>query len=170
MKKVLPHVLRFVVLMSLQLLVLNNIRLFGFVSPYLYLVFIIMLPSTMDGWLVVLLSFLTGLTFDFFNGTLGLHAASCTTMGAALPAIIGLLFNKRDLKPDSVPELSTFGFRNLLIFVVLLVSIHHLVLFLLDAFDFSIILTTLKHAGMNVLCTVTFIIMYEFVIHPFRKS
>ena len=41
-------VIQFVLVVALQVLVLNNIELFGYMNPYLYVVYIIMLPANMN--------------------------------------------------------------------------------------------------------------------------
>ena len=44
LNEIIRLLLRFMVLALLQIIVLNNIQLSGFINPYLYLLFILMLP------------------------------------------------------------------------------------------------------------------------------
>jgi len=59
--------LRFALLVLLQVLVLNNINLGGYIHPYIYILFILLLPVSMNKNLVLFIAFFTGLTVDYFG-------------------------------------------------------------------------------------------------------
>ena len=61
-------IVRFLVLLCTQVLVLDNINLFGYVEPMLYIWFILLLPIKTPKWLVLILSFLMGFCVDIFAG------------------------------------------------------------------------------------------------------
>ena len=71
---------RFVLLMLLQLLVLNNVYLGGYVMPMLYVLFILMLPTSVGRVPLLLTAFGTGLVVDIMAGALGFHALACTVV------------------------------------------------------------------------------------------
>ena len=48
---------RFLVLVIVQIFVLNNIQFLGFVNPYLYILFLLLLPVKFPRWLSLLLGF-----------------------------------------------------------------------------------------------------------------
>ena len=80
MNKFWQYYLFFVVCVLAQVLLFDNIPLWGFVQPYPYLLFILVLPTNITRpWLYVL-AFLLGLTIDLFASTLCLHAAATTFM------------------------------------------------------------------------------------------
>ena len=62
----LKYTFQFVLLLALQVLVLNNIEIFGYMNPYLYIIFILMLPANLNRNLVVLLGFALGFCVDIF--------------------------------------------------------------------------------------------------------
>lgn len=81
------YAIMFVSLVLVQVLILNNIQFSGFVNPYVYVLFILLLPFTIPGYLLLGLSFLMGISIDIFSNTLGLHAAASVFLFApALPA------------------------------------------------------------------------------------
>src|ERR1035438_10242339 len=88
--KVVRNIIRFLVLILVQVIVLNNIQLNGFINPYIYILFI-MLPFETPGWLLLVLSLVTGLTVDMFSNTLGMHAAACVFLGFCRPRIISFI-------------------------------------------------------------------------------
>ena len=69
MNKTAIQIIRFVVLVLFQVLVVNHIRLGGYVHPYIYLIFIMLLPINIQNWQLLLLGFGLGLTVDLFTGT-----------------------------------------------------------------------------------------------------
>ena len=71
---------RFVLLMLLQLLVLNYVYLGGYIIPMLYVLFLLMLPTSMGRIPMLLVAFGTGLLIDIMSGVLGFHTLACTTV------------------------------------------------------------------------------------------
>ena len=68
---------RFVLLLLIQLLVLNNVYLSAYVMPMLYLLAILMLPTDMKRIPLLIVAFCTGLLVDVMNNMLGFHALAC---------------------------------------------------------------------------------------------
>ena len=60
-------VIRFVALILLQVLVLNNVAFSGSINPYLYILFLLMLPFDSPKWLSLVSAFFLGLSIDIFN-------------------------------------------------------------------------------------------------------
>ena len=54
-------------------------RLFfsSYIIPFLYLTIILSLPKGKSTLFLMIISFMTGLTIDIFEGQLGLHSTSC---------------------------------------------------------------------------------------------
>ena len=69
MNKNAVQIIRFIVLVLMQVLVINHIRLGGYVHPCIYLIFIMLLPINMPGWQLLLLGFGLGFSVDLFTGT-----------------------------------------------------------------------------------------------------
>lgn len=159
------HIIRFLVLMAIQIVLLNNIRLFGYFNPYLYLVFLLLLPVHIQGWLAMIIGFVCGLVLDFFTGTLGLHAASCTLACAVRPILIDMFHNRKELKKGLLPEIGWFGIRQYILFSFLFVLIHHVTLFYLDAFSFHHFFRTFLMALINTVITTTAVVLYQLIFH-----
>ena len=69
MNKTLLHIIRFVVLVLVQVLLVNHIRLGGYVHPYVYILFVMLLPINISNWQLLLLGFGLGFCVDMFTGT-----------------------------------------------------------------------------------------------------
>src|SRR5512135_3327450 len=109
--QVIKNIFRFIVLVLVQVLLLNKINFLGYLSPYLYVLFILLLPFETPGWALLVLSFLTGLTIDLFSGTPGLHAAASTFTGAVRPLAIKLVGEKPGYDITSQPGTRDMGLK-----------------------------------------------------------
>ncbi len=172
MNSLLVNLVRFAGLILLQVLILNNIQLIGYVNPFVYVLFIMMLPLALPGWLLLLIGFLTGYTVDLFMSTNGLHAASTVLMAFARPYVIQLATGVKEPETVSEPGLSQMGIRWWFSFSLSLVVVHHFALFLLESFSFSQLGYTILRMLLSVAASEIIILMlsYFFMMRPKKKS
>ena len=139
---IISNTLRFIVLLLLQVLLLNNINFMGYINPYLYILFIILYPFNGNQTLFLLLSFLLGLGVDIFEDSGGINAAACLVIAYIRPAILrfsfGVSYDYQTIKFSSTAP----GSR--ITYVAILVFVHHFILFLLEFFNFAHFLLLLK--------------------------
>lgn len=114
----------------LQVLFLNRISLFGYVTPLFYIWMIIRFDTSMKRWSILLWAFFLGLLIDMFSGTPGLNAASATLLAMFQPGIVKL-FVSLDRHDVIVPGSATFGFRPFMGYLLLMTTLHHTVYFIL---------------------------------------
>ncbi|WP_151672270.1 rod shape-determining protein MreD [Patiriisocius marinus] len=136
------NALRFLGLLLLQVLVLNNINFLGYINPYLYILFILIFPFTGNKSLLIGLSFLLGLSIDFFSDSGGVHAAASVFIAYLRPFLLKFSFGV-SYEYNAI-KLSKVTFSERLIYISLMVILHHLVLFSLEIFSVSRILLILK--------------------------
>lgn len=136
MPTVLQNIIRFILLVLVQVLVLNNIQFLGYINPYLYILFILALPVQMPRWATLLLAFGLGLIIDTFSNTIGMHAFATVLMAFLRNGIIKL-FTSIEEGNNPTPSFYTFGVSAYVKYMVVLVLIHHTTLFLLEAFSFT---------------------------------
>ena len=79
---------RFILLVLIQALVLNNINFLGYINPYIYILFVILYPINNNRMLFILTSFFLGLTVDLFLDSGGVHAAATTLIAYARPLFL----------------------------------------------------------------------------------
>lgn len=163
MRRYIQHIIRYIILTLFQVIVLNNINICGFLCPYLYVLIILMLPANIENWLMVIISMFVGLTIDFFSGTIGLHASACVLMGACYHSILRFFINNREMKPGTVADIQFMGLLNYTLFTLIMITVHHLALFFLDAFTLKSFLVTLGHAGLNILLTLAIVLPYQLI-------
>ncbi len=159
---IIRYTIIFIVLILLQLLLFNNIQFSGFINPYVYIMFILLLPVEISPWLLLIISFFTGLTIDFFIGTPGLHASATVLSGFLRPYVLRLISPRDGYDPGATPSMEIYGFRWFLIYTLFIVLIHHFSLFYLEVFRFTDFLRTFLRVLLSSVFSVTFILLAEY--------
>lgn len=149
----------FVVLVLLQVLILNNVYLGGYINPQVYVLFILMLPFNIRGWHLLLLAFFLGLVIDVFEDSLAIHAASTVMLAFARPFVLRLLTGKQPDDVGDVPSFSTLGTMTLFVYSLVLIFLHHLVLFLMETFHLRDLTETLVRVVFSTALTLLFVII-----------
>jgi rod shape-determining protein MreD len=152
----------FILLILFQVLLFNNIQFSGYVNPYVYILFILLLPVELPAWLLLILSFLTGLIIDFFSGSLGMHTASTVLAGFVRPYVLQIISPRDGYEPGSEPSMIIYGFRWFLIYTLILVLIHHTALFYLEVFRFTDFFRTLLRVLLSTLFSAAIILLIEY--------
>jgi len=134
--QVFKYSLYFALYILVQVLILNNILFFGFINPYLYILFIITLPSTATREVTLLTAFLMGLIIDMFSGTPGFNAFT-TVLIAYIKPFFQKAFGPREDNDFLIPSFKTYGAGMFLQYAGYLVLIHHFTFFLIEAGSLS---------------------------------
>jgi rod shape-determining protein MreD len=159
---VLRFCLIFVLLILLQVLLFNNIEFSGYVNPYVYVMFILLLPIEIPSWLLLLLSFGTGIIIDFFSGSPGMHTSATVLIGFVRPYVLRLVSPRDGYESGSDPSMLAYGFRWFATYTLLMVLIHHTALFYLEVFRFADFFRTLLRVILSTLFSTGFILLIEF--------
>ncbi len=165
----LKNILLFIFLIFFQVLILDNIQLGGYINPYFYVLFILLLPFETPKWLLLISAFFLGLSIDIFSGTLGIHAAATVFMAFCRPAIIKLVASKREYEPGIQPTIRDLGFKWFFSYSFLLILIHHFVLFYLEVFRFSDFLTTFYRVVISTFFTLSLVILSQYLFYKSKR-
>ena len=167
MSKFWQYFLLFVGCVLAQVFVFDNIQLWGFIEPYIYLLFLLILPNNVSRPFLYILGFLLGLSVDLFSSTLCLHAAATIFMAFLRAPLISFTTSQQQLQKTPLPILRAMGFAWTARFIVLLVFAHHLLLhFLSTAPVFTTPWLTLLRVIANTLVTSLILLIAEFFIYP----
>lgn len=139
MSTLLKYILRYIVFILVQVYVLHKIpALHRFITPYLYYLFILWLPFNMSRGSLMFVSFIFGLTLDYFLYTPGLHAAPCVLIAYVRPFLINLLISQEGAEQNyASPSITSMGFAPYLTYVVVLTLLHHSYLVFLEWMQFG---------------------------------
>lgn len=160
---------RFIFLILFQVLILNNIQFNGYINPYLYIYFILLLPFETPRWLLLLSAFLLGLSLDAFTNTFGLNAAACVLMAFVRPFVISAISTGTEFMIGHSPSLKNQGFKWFAYYSITLILIHHFSLFYLEIFRFSEFFQTLLRVLLSSAFTLLLVFLAEYASYPTDK-
>lgn len=123
-----------VFLILFQALVLNKLNVSTYVHPYVYPMFILLLPFDTPKWLMLPLAFAIGLTIDMFNNTAGMHASACVFIAFIRPQLIKFYTPITGYESVTAPSISQLGVIWFSLFTVTMIFIHHLIYYMLQVF------------------------------------
>jgi rod shape-determining protein MreD len=147
----------------IQVLILNQIQFSGFVNPFIYILFVMLLPLTIPKYLLLPLAFLLGLTIDVFSDSLGIHAAATTFIAYLRPVIIGAI-SSRDKENNNYPGLKQNSIQWFMLYTVAMVFFHHMVLFFLEIFSFSGLFYTILKIIVSSVFSIFVIVLSQYII------
>jgi len=153
----------FVVLVLVQVLILNQVQFGGFFNPYVYILFIILLPVSTPRYAILLLAFFLGLLIDIFSNTLGIHAAATVFIAYIRPFALRLLSNREDDRTE-YPGLSQSKPLWFLGYVAIMVLLHHFVLFYLEVYTFTNFLNTFYRVVLSSVFSIIIIFLSQFLV------
>ncbi|HPE96612.1 MAG: rod shape-determining protein MreD [Chitinophagales bacterium] len=164
------RVIGWIALTAFQVLVLTHLNIGQYVHPYVFPMFIMLLPFATPRWLVLILAFISGLIVDMFNNTPGMHASAMLVLAFLRPAVTRLLTPITGYEGIQAPSMGRLGFIWFLLYALLLTSIHHLVYFQLEVLSFSNLGYTLLNTAASVLFSVFLMVNFAFIFSGNRQG
>lgn len=159
--------LTFILLVLLQVLVLNNMHLSFLLNPYVYILFILLLPFETPGWAVLSLAFFLGLIMDAFSNTPGLHSMAIVLMAFSRKYLLQVMAPRDGYDQGQYPHYSNMGLVWFIIYAGILILIHHLCLFTLEDFRLSYFPTALgKSILSGIFSLVVMLVLMLFSYKP----
>jgi hypothetical protein len=163
------NVVRFVFLILFQVLILNHINLSGYINPYFYIYFILLLPFDTPKWMLLIAAFVLGWSIDIFTNTIGLNAAACVLMAFARPFVISAISSGPESLLGDTPSLRNQGIKWFLYYSVILTLIHHFTFFYLEIFRFTEFMATFVRVLLSSAFTLLLVLISEYLLYPRGK-
>ncbi len=165
MNRSVKYTFQFVLLILLQVFLLNNVNLFGYINPNLYILFLITFHFNNDLSETIFLGFLLGLALDLLSQSAGAHTIACLTIGFLRPYFATFSFGlKLSELPKNIMSNDTrvsnkFGFLCVMVFV------HHLILYSIIFLDMKSFFLILKNTFFTALFSIillwTILILFQ---------
>lgn len=136
MNKNVNNILRFIILLLIQVTVLNRINFGGFINPQIYVLYVILFPyyNKHKGYLL-LSSFFLGISLDFFMNSGGINAFSLTLIAYFRQDIFNMIIGKQD-KNESLSFHDT-PVAKAITYILILTFIHSTAMFWLENFSLN---------------------------------
>lgn len=157
------NILRFISLLLIQGLVLNNINLGTYFNPYIYILFLIALPFETPKWALIPVGFGYGLLMDAFSNTLGLHAAACVLLMYVRPRMLRLFAPRDGYEFGMQPTIQSMGLNWFLYYAGMMILIHHTAFFLLEAFRFEGLFQTMLRIVSSSMVSLALMVLAQYL-------
>lgn len=151
---------RYVIVMLLQVLLFNQLQLWGLCHPYIYILCLLMMPLTLPHSVDMIIGAALGIVMDIFCNSLGVHTAACILIMFIRPYLVGALVNDRNRLTEQLTS-RTLGMEAMVKYVIILVLIHHFTVFMLAAWSWSHFWFVLLETTISSLLTIAIILGYN---------
>ncbi len=161
----------FFVYLILQVLVFNQFTLFNVATPFVFLLFLLMLPMNIRLPVLMVIAFFAGLMVDLFsfNAFKGLNAAACVLMMSIRTPWVNVFTNRFSyhgaeeylLQVQTTPWYAQYLFP--------LILLHHLAYFFLEAFSFDNVGLILIKVFTSAIYTFGICLLFTLLFHKGKK-
>lgn len=163
--EVFKNIFRFLFLIFLQVVIVQNIHLGSYIILLPYTLAIILLPFETPKLLLLLTSFLLGVTIDIFFDSSGLHASACTVLGFSRYYVLKFISPREGYDAGVKPSVDDMGLAWFLSYAGTLIVIHHFFFFFLEVFRFSEFFRTLLRVILSSIGTFGLIYLLQFLFY-----
>ncbi len=173
MSDLLKNFFRFCIVILIQVLILNKITLrwwsqptgFPVFIPYIYPLFILLLPFETPVWALLLTGFALGLTMDVFMNTAGMHACATVLIAYLRTNVLNALLPKNLSEyPNQSPGVKNIGWMPFLVYSSFLIVLHHAVFFSIELWSFSnfgyLLLKILASSITSLLFVIAYLLLF----------
>ena len=170
MNSTLRHVFRFVFLTLAQVMVFKRINLggadFNYVSIIVYPLAIMLLPIQLPTVVVMIFGLAQGMMLDAFYDSPGVHTSACVFIAYMRFFVLGILEPTGGYNAIISPTKRALGFGWFLTYTLVMLFIHLLWYFSVEAFSFVYIKDILLRTASSFVVSVLFVVLYQFIFDP----
>ena len=151
---------RFVIISLAQIIVFNNILIFG-LSADIYIIFLLIFPQNINKSLYYFLIFLYGIFLDSFSNSFGIITFSLLVSAYLRPYILDFSFGNFDMrKVGKVRDylINTTIYQKLT-YISLVIFSHNFVLYFIEIFSIYKLNLILRNATISSLISITLILI-----------
>lgn len=161
---IVANIARLVLLILLQALVLDHLDVAnGYMVPYLYVLFILMLPFELPAAALLLTGAATGALMDLFSNTPGMHMSACTLMAFARLRVVRILAPREGYEYGMRPTVPSMGITWFVTYAAVLIVVHHLWLFFVEIYRFDAFFSTFFRALLSSALTLVLCLLAQFL-------
>ncbi len=168
--EIIRNIIRFFVLVFVQVLIIKNIELGRFINPFVYVLFLIILPFETPKWLLLIIAFVLGFTIDSFYDTPGMHAAACVLLAYIRPGILKLFSPRDGYELGTQPTIQYLGVPWFISYAGILIIVHHFALFYLEMFRFSEFFSTFFRVIISSIFTMLLVVVSQYLFNRKKEQ
>jgi hypothetical protein len=151
-----------------QIFFLKNLALFGLAFGFLYLLGILLLPTSIQSFPLMLIAFLMGLAIDVFYETIGMHAAASTLMAFLRPIWLKVTSPSGGYDEIEEPSLSELGLGRFISYSFPLIFIFSVAFFIADQWGTGSFFGVINKSILSSIFTLLLVILVQLLF--FKKK
>jgi hypothetical protein len=167
---ILIQLLRMAFYLAVHMLIISKLVLFDLGWCFFYLGFLLFLPIGTPIVVQLVLGFALGFSMDLFYDTGGLHAATAVLLAFLRPWVLRLLTPRDGYDAADSVNVHQMGGQWFVVYLVLLVGIHHAAFFLLELGSFRSFGLTLVKIVVSTLFTGLTLLIVQLLFFPSRRT
>ncbi|MGQ1943629.1 rod shape-determining protein MreD [Ornithobacterium rhinotracheale] len=165
----LANVGKMIFFILLQVLIFNNINFWGYANPYIYILFILTLPSSTNRYALLLYAFTIGFAIDVFEHTGGVNAFATVLVAYLRNPLINLLSNQ-NVDELGTSKFANFSFLQWSVYIVVLILIQHLSIDLIESLQWHNFWLIVERSLIGTLISIILSAIYILSFPPKRQS
>jgi len=158
---------RIITIIILQIVLFNNIPLFSFSIPFIYVLCILILPFEINKVALLSIAFITGFLIDISFTSYGVHTGATVFAAFIRPFALQLFAPRGGYLVNTKPFMHYYGFSWFFKYAVFIVGFHHFFMYFLYTFSFENFWYFMWHMIVNSLVTLSLIMLSQYFV--FRK-
>lgn len=162
----------FFLLILLQVLVIKSVDIGianWWITPFVYIIFIIELPVRFNSSLALLLAAIMGILVDIFYNMPGFHMSAAVLTAFIRNYIISLTAPREGFEPTARPIIKTIGLYKYIIYSGLLFLIYHLWFFIIEVFSLNNFLLRISQAIVSGIVALGLAVVYHYIFNKTKK-
>jgi len=129
-----------------------------------------MLPVNMNRYVFISIALVYGFVIDILSFTYGLHTSTLVVIGFLRPYMMRLFVSEEQIEQNVEVHFTTIGARRYLIYLLIMLFIHHSLLNILQVFSFREYFFTLYKTVLNIIASLLIIVVYDLTFFVKPKS
>ncbi|TVQ76876.1 MAG: hypothetical protein EA358_08180 [Flavobacteriales bacterium] len=156
---------KYTLVLLFQFFVLSNVQFFGYITPYYYPLLLLLMPVKFNQHTLLILGFFTGLIVDMMERSGAIHASATVMMVYLRPVFLRLVSTRGG---EDLPNLSvsTLGFRNFSLLVILAFFFHHFTMYFIDALKLQQLDVILWRTAQTTLLSFVVVLVFHGLTFP----
>lgn len=154
----------------LQVMLFNKMVLLGKGFAFVYVGFLLTFQFELGIIAAMLIGFATGISVDVFSNTLGIHASASVLLMYLRPILFNLFTPHGGYPAGAKPTPSVMGFSWFATYSLILIFLHHSMLFIVEAGGFHLFFYTLQKIILSTFFTFSIVVIIQYLFTKKRDS
>ncbi|WP_420384882.1 Rod shape-determining protein MreD [Roseivirga sp.] len=165
-KHALLLIISFILLMTAQVFIFRNFVVFQVGFSFVYLLFLLSLPSEAGFTGGMVLALISALIVDLFSQTLGIHASAAVFIMFIRPFWMGIILPRSGYEVNDLMILNNYGVQWFLAYAAPLIFSYCCIVFFIEAGSAQFFWHTITKALVSTVVTLVFVVFTQYLFYP----